>query len=68
MHNCFSYDIIEWGKPFELREREIRDPIGNQVLIKVLASGLCHSDLHIQKGSFDLSGLASKKPESSQLL
>jgi D-arabinose 1-dehydrogenase-like Zn-dependent alcohol dehydrogenase len=54
MNNCYSYDIIEWGKPFELRKREISDPIDTQVLIKVTASGLCHSDLHIRKGSFDL--------------
>ena len=54
MNNCYSYVIIEWGKPFELRKREISDPIDTQVLIKVIASGLCHSDLHIKKGSFDL--------------
>ena len=69
MHDCFSYDIIEWGKPFQLRKREISDPIGKQVLIKVIASGLCHSDLHIQKGSFDLGekGTFSMKERGAKL-
>jgi S-(hydroxymethyl)glutathione dehydrogenase/alcohol dehydrogenase len=35
------------GRPFEIVELEIDDPIGREVLVEVRASGLCHSDLHI---------------------
>ena len=35
------------GRPFEVVELEIDDPIGREVLVEVRASGLCHSDLHI---------------------
>jgi len=54
MNNFFSYDIVKWGKPFEKNDQVKSDPIGKEVLIKVTASGLCHSDIHIRKGFFDL--------------
>jgi len=54
MSNFFSYDIVKWGKPFEKNDQVKSDPIGKEVLIKVTASGLCHSDIHIRKGFFDL--------------
>lgn len=35
------------GRPFEVVELEIDDPVRREVLVEVRASGLCHSDLHI---------------------
>lgn len=49
-----SYDLVEFGKPFEAREREIPTPTGSEVLLRVRRSGVCHSDLHIAEGFFDL--------------
>jgi len=49
-----SYDLVEFDKPLEAREREIPDPEGTEVLIRVRRAGVCHSDLHIQEGYFDL--------------
>ncbi|MEQ9642351.1 MAG: alcohol dehydrogenase [Alphaproteobacteria bacterium] len=51
-----SQQIIEWGKP--LQERSYDDPVpqGTEVLLKVIACGVCHSDLHIWDGFFDLGG------------
>lgn len=49
-----SYDILEWGKPLQEVIRETPSPIGEQVLVKVSACGVCHSDLHIRAGSLDL--------------
>ena len=57
MDDFFSYDVVNWGKPFERNEQVKKDPVGNEVLIKITASGLCHSDIHIRKGFFDLGEL-----------
>jgi NDMA-dependent alcohol dehydrogenase len=38
------------GQPWEITELELDDPKANEVRIKFYASGLCHSDDHIQKG------------------
>jgi propanol-preferring alcohol dehydrogenase len=54
MSEYTSYDLVEWGEPFEKRYHELPKPTGVEVLIKVTAAGLCHSDLHIKKGYMDL--------------
>jgi len=46
--------IVEWGKPLELRVAEAPEPKGGEILIHVEACGVCHSDLHIRQGFFDL--------------
>ena len=54
MTHYTSYDLIEWGKPFEKRRNALPEPTGPEVLVRVTAAGLCHSDLHVQKGFMDL--------------
>jgi D-arabinose 1-dehydrogenase-like Zn-dependent alcohol dehydrogenase len=49
-----SYDLVEFGKPLQARERTMPIPQGTEVLVRVRRSGVCHSDLHIQEGFFDL--------------
>jgi D-arabinose 1-dehydrogenase-like Zn-dependent alcohol dehydrogenase len=49
-----SYDLVEFNKPLEARERPMPVPKGTEVLVRVRRSGVCHSDLHIQEGFFDL--------------
>jgi D-arabinose 1-dehydrogenase-like Zn-dependent alcohol dehydrogenase len=49
-----SYQIVEWGQPVELREYPTPTPQGTEVLLRVTAAGICHSDLHINDGFFDL--------------
>jgi D-arabinose 1-dehydrogenase-like Zn-dependent alcohol dehydrogenase len=49
-----SYQIVEWGQPIELREHPTPTPQGTEVLLRVTAAGVCHSDLHINDGFFDL--------------
>ena len=51
-----SYDVIEWGKPLERREHETPVPTGTEVLLKLKYCGVCHSDVHIREGYFDLGG------------
>lgn len=39
--------LTEWGQPPELCHVPIPEPSGSQVLLRVEAAGLCHSDLHL---------------------
>ena len=54
MKDYISYDLIDWGQPFERRVNILPHPSGLEVQIRVTAAGLCHSDLHVQKGYMDL--------------
>ena len=49
-----SYQIVEFGRPLEARDYPTPVPQGTEVLLRVHACGVCHSDLHIWKGYFDL--------------
>ena len=49
-----SYDIVKWGKPFEARTHPLPVAKAAEVLVRVTAAGLCHSDLHMKKGYMDL--------------
>ena len=51
-----AYQITNWGEPLEEREIETPEPTGTQVLLRVTASGICHSDIHLWDGYFDMGG------------
>ena len=42
-------DNIE-KEPLKLKELEIPEPSSDEVLIKVSACGICHTDLHVIEG------------------
>ncbi|UOD49578.1 alcohol dehydrogenase [Orrella daihaiensis] len=48
------YCITKFSQPLELIERETPQPEGTEVLLKTRAAGVCHSDLHIWEGGYDL--------------
>jgi alcohol dehydrogenase, propanol-preferring len=49
-----SYDVAEFGAPLQRRERDTPVPQGSEVLVRTLAAGVCHSDLHLWEGGYDL--------------
>ena len=51
-----SYEVVEHGKPLQRAVRETPQPKGKEVLVRITRSGVCHSDLHIWDGYFDLGG------------
>jgi alcohol dehydrogenase, propanol-preferring len=51
-----SYDVVDYGAPLRRSERPTPQPRGSEVLLRMLAAGVCHSDLHIQEGWYDLGG------------
>jgi D-arabinose 1-dehydrogenase-like Zn-dependent alcohol dehydrogenase len=51
-----SFQVCECGAPLRAAEHATPEPAGSEVLLKVLAAGVCHSDLHISDGYFELGG------------
>lgn len=49
-----SYKVVKNGEPLEEQQVDIPSPSGEQVLIKTIACGVCHTDVHIHDGYFDL--------------
>ncbi|WP_431241757.1 zinc-dependent alcohol dehydrogenase [Flavobacterium sp. P21] len=42
------------GKPLKIEEVPVKEPKGNEILVKVIASGVCHSDVHAALGEWDV--------------
>jgi D-arabinose 1-dehydrogenase-like Zn-dependent alcohol dehydrogenase len=51
-----SYDVTEWGKPLQMRVHETPAPKGREVLLRLTHCGVCHSDVHVRDGYFDMGG------------
>jgi len=51
-----SYDVVAFGAPLEPTEKPTPKPQGTEVLLRTLAAGVCHSDVHIWEGWYDLGG------------
>jgi D-arabinose 1-dehydrogenase-like Zn-dependent alcohol dehydrogenase len=51
-----SYQIVEHGRPLQKAISDTPAPKGTEVLMRITRSGVCHSDLHIWDGYFELGG------------
>ena len=49
-----AYSIVAFGEQLEPLEVETPKPVGREVLVKVRAAGVGHSDIHIWEGGYDL--------------
>ena len=49
-----SFQVTDFNAPLKEVDQPTPQPGGTQVLIKVKAAGVCHSDLHIWEGGYDL--------------
>ncbi|MBI1776914.1 MAG: alcohol dehydrogenase catalytic domain-containing protein [Proteobacteria bacterium] len=49
-----SYQVTDFGKPLARVAVETPRPKGTEVLVRVKACGVCHSDLHLADGYYDL--------------
>ena len=61
MASMRSYQITEFGGAVSEAILDVPEPHGTEVLIKVTHAGVCHSDLHIADGYYDL-GAGAKLP------
>lgn len=44
--------IHEFGQPLQIEEMPVKEPGENQILVKVIACGVCHTDLHACQGDW----------------
>ncbi len=51
-----SYQLTRFGGPLARVEAPPPEPVGAEVLLRIEACGVCHSDLHLQDGFFDMGG------------
>jgi D-arabinose 1-dehydrogenase-like Zn-dependent alcohol dehydrogenase len=56
-----AYQITGFGQPLQKIEKATPVPKGSELLLEVEACGVCHSDLHLWDGFFDL-GEGKKLP------
>ena len=49
-----SYQTAAPGAPLQRVETGTPSPQGSEVLVKMLACGVCHSDIHLHDGEFNL--------------
>ena len=46
--------IKQFGEPLTLEERTDLSPQGSEVILKVVAAGVCHTDVHLRSGGYDI--------------
>lgn len=51
-----SYQVEEFGKPLARVLRDTPAPSGSEVVLRVACCGLCHSDVDLHRGYFELGG------------
>lgn len=50
------WTFTKWGGALNETSDELAPPAGAEVTVRVTHCGMCHSDLHIQAGGFDMGG------------
>jgi D-arabinose 1-dehydrogenase-like Zn-dependent alcohol dehydrogenase len=51
-----SYQFRDYGQTLEAIEGLTPEPVGTELLIRVMACGACHSDVHVWEGHYDMGG------------
>ena len=53
MGNTMKAAVVrELGKPLTIEEVPVPEPEENQILVRIAATGICHTDLHAAKGDW----------------
>lgn len=47
-----SARIVKTNKPLVIEDRAVPKPKNYEVLVRVKAAGICHSDLHLWEGGY----------------
>ena len=42
--------LYEAGDPLKIEDVTLDEPQANEILVKLVATGVCHTDLHFMKG------------------
>lgn len=54
--------LTKFKEPLEMGKVKTKFPVGDQVLIKVVGAGICHSDVHVWEGIWYKGGAPQKLP------
>jgi S-(hydroxymethyl)glutathione dehydrogenase/alcohol dehydrogenase len=54
MPTALAAVLYESGKPLVIEEVEVADPQAGEVMVRMKAAGVCHSDLHVMKGDLPM--------------
>src|SRR3984885_3472117 len=46
--------VEKFGEPLRIRELPVPDPGPGEVLVKIISSGVCHTDLHAADGDWPI--------------
>lgn len=46
--------VTVFGQPLEPQDRADPTPKGSELVVEIVAAGVCHSDLHIRDGGYDM--------------
>ena len=57
-----AYRITQFGAPLTEMKEANPAPKGTEVLLKMTGCGVCHSDVHIWEGHFDMGGGRKVRP------
>ena len=57
--------LWEVNAPWSVEEIELDPPKAGEVLVKMVASGMCHSDEHLVTGDLDANGLTGNESLST---
>jgi D-arabinose 1-dehydrogenase-like Zn-dependent alcohol dehydrogenase len=49
---CRAVVLEKKGSPWAITEVPVKEPQHGEILIKVQACGVCHSDIFLQQGAF----------------
>ena len=56
-HRCaHRWAFSAWGGALGEQKEDLAAPAGHEVTVRVTHCGICHSDLHVQAGGFDMGG------------
>ena len=56
MTNMTRYEAAAFGGPIKPVMHELPDPKGTQVVVEVSHCGVCHTDLHVHHGGYEIGG------------
>jgi alcohol dehydrogenase/propanol-preferring alcohol dehydrogenase len=56
-----AWAVVAAGQPLQEIDLPMPEPTGKQVLLEVTHAGVCHSDLHIWEGEYDLGSRGKMK-------
>lgn len=54
MPRALAAVLYESGKPLIVEEVEVTEPQAGEVMVRMKAAGVCHSDLHVMKGDLPM--------------